>query len=297
MLSKKVDDEIVIFISDIHLAKDFQTQENSNFHDLNKLFEAFVELVINHPNKDKISCYILGDLFNNYSGDDIELDRFAKSIELIKKLRQNTTETKILVGNRDFLVGKNFYQTTGAEELSRIKLENIFGADFLLMHGDELCTKDTKYQILKLIVNNSCVQSVYFCLPKSFRASLTANFQRKSEQHKSEKSTKDNIQRHSLKKLAPQEKTIRKYLNKFKADYLIHGHVHKSSGYKFDDTAVFVLSDWSFNEEINLNLKQKLKDFFKVADDNEFLENHLEHLAHNKENTLLIVSSRGLNFI
>jgi UDP-2,3-diacylglucosamine hydrolase len=52
----------------------------------------------------------------------------------------------LMRGNRDFLLGDRFARAAGATLLPDAVVHSLYGTPTLLMHGDQLCTGDLKYQ-------------------------------------------------------------------------------------------------------------------------------------------------------
>ena len=90
-----------LFISDLHLSP-------SN----PELIQTTVDFLAQHASKiDQL--YILGDLFNTWLGDDIVPDEFQPLIEQLTKLKQVGIKCYLMVGNRDFMLGKGFADSSG----------------------------------------------------------------------------------------------------------------------------------------------------------------------------------------
>ena len=89
--------------------------------------------------------YILGDLFNTWIGDDISLPEYAVVINVLKNLSKST-EIFIMIGNRDFLLGRKFERQSGCKLINEPQLISHNQQDYLLVHGDSLCTDDVNYQ-------------------------------------------------------------------------------------------------------------------------------------------------------
>ena len=95
-----------LFISDLHLSP--------NDSDRIQLTVNFLKT----ETKGVDALYILGDLFNTWLGDDIVPVEFEPLIEQLQQLHQSGIKTYLMVGNRDFMMGKNFAQRAGCELLA-----------------------------------------------------------------------------------------------------------------------------------------------------------------------------------
>ena len=91
-----------LIISDLHLT-------NVEL-DKVKLFENFCN---EHASKvDQL--FILGDLFNSWIGDDASLASYKVITSILKDLSEKTN-VFVMVGNRDFLLSKNFEKESGCQ--------------------------------------------------------------------------------------------------------------------------------------------------------------------------------------
>ena len=124
------------FISDLHL------QESRP--DITKAFLEFLDDTASKAEK----LYILGDLFEAWIGDD-DQNNFISEIQAALLKANKTTKIFFLHGNRDFLIGTKFASSSGFELLHDPTIEEMFGNNVLLMHGDLLCTEDLDYQAFR----------------------------------------------------------------------------------------------------------------------------------------------------
>src|ERR671912_2213047 len=116
-----------LFISDLHLtAGDAETTDR------------FVEFT-DGPARAARELYILGDLFEAWIGDDDDDPRIAPIVDAIARLTRSGVACALMHGNRDFLLGKRFCETTGCRLLGDYERATVFGQSVLLTHGDLLC--------------------------------------------------------------------------------------------------------------------------------------------------------------
>ena len=108
------------------------------------LHEAFLDFLDDTASKAE-KLYILGDLFEAWIGDD-DQNNFISEIQEALLKTNKTTEIFFMHGNRDFLIGTKFASSSGFELLNDPTIEEMFGNNVLLMHGDLLCTEDHDYQ-------------------------------------------------------------------------------------------------------------------------------------------------------
>ena len=65
----------------------------------------------------------------------------------------------VMVGNRDFLLGKQFETLAGCSLINDPTLIDLYGQPTLLLHGDTLCTDDVDYQQFRTMVRDPQWQS------------------------------------------------------------------------------------------------------------------------------------------
>lgn len=177
------------------------------------------------PARDASALYILGDLFEAWSGDDAA---DVHEQEVIRALGRYTTAGYrhfFLRGNRDFLVGPRFASATGTTLLDDEALIEINNQRILLMHGDTLCTDDRAYQRYRRLVRSPTVQSLYLALPIPLRSGIAAYAHRRSMRANAGKpaaimdvnpvAVADALRRHGL-------------------HLMIHGHTHRPAIHTLD---------------------------------------------------------------
>lgn len=218
----------VLFISDIHLS--------GNETGVSRLFFRFLESQAVGAS----SLYILGDLFDAWAGDDDLDDPFnSQVISSLRKLADSGVALYIMHGNRDFLMGRRFFEASGATHLSDPCLVSACGEKILLTHGDALCTSDTEYQAFRRTVRAEAWQSAFLAQPLAARKEAIAQLRRQSEQMKQEKAVAimdvDHAAAGSL-------------LTENSCTRMIHGHTHKPGRHAFDldgnACERWVLGDW-----------------------------------------------------
>lgn len=224
-----------LFIADVHLHPDDQ-------HPINQSFYKFLD---NEAPKAE-ALYILGDLFEMWVGDDIGLGLYHTAIEKLKHLTQSGLSIYLLFGNRDFLMRKTFWQTTGIQPIAEPYPVNLYGQQLLLMHGDSLCTDDHDYQRARKILRNSVVMWLFLQLPKSKRLSIGNGMREKSKKYNQNKA--ENI-------MDVNEQAVTKLLEKHpEVEHLIHGHTHRPQHHGLEIQGKpkhrWVLGDWRPDTQI-----------------------------------------------
>jgi len=220
-----------LFISDLHLSE--------NRPHLNEAFFSFL-------NKQARQCetlYILGDLFDAWIGDDDDSPFALEVLDHLKAFSDTGKKLFFMAGNRDFLVGRGFTETTNAQILpdpSVIEL-SIAGktSSALLMHGDSLCTEDQEYQQFRTMVRNPAWQEQVLGKSLEERRQLASMLREESQQANSEKN-------YEIMDVTPSE--VISVMEQHQQSLLIHGHTHRPATHDLNLTTGpaqrIVLGDW-----------------------------------------------------
>lgn len=216
-----------LFISDLHLDPNNPVLIQLAVNFLNTTAAKYDEL------------YILGDLFNIWLGDDLIAEEFSPVIQQLQKLHNSGIKLYLMVGNRDFMMGKDFAHLIGATLLSDHHVINLYGTHTLLLHGDTLCTDDVQYQRYRLWSRNRVLQWLFRHMPLTFRQGLADKIKQKSRQ---QKQTKPSM----IMDVNAEE--VSRVMTKFGVTRLIHGHTHRPAIHNFEladkPATRIVLGDW-----------------------------------------------------
>jgi len=178
--------------------------------------------------------FILGDLFNTWLGDDLSIGEYKDLIEDLKNLSIKT-KIYILHGNRDFLIGKEFEKSTGTKIIYGPYLLETNSKQYVLVHGDELCTDDIGYQRLKFVMQNPIIKLLFQKLPKSARLNLSGQLRKKSTE----------AQRFKTKEIMDvNPKAVQELMKQYPGANLIHGHTHRLNTHREKNFTRYVLGDW-----------------------------------------------------
>lgn len=215
-----------IFISDLHLSeRDPVTQAR---------FDAFMQSAA--PGADAL--YVIGDLLHVWLGDAMLAgDAYALAItRQFKALSQAGTRIFIARGNRDFMIGREFTEAAGATLLAAETLIDLGGQRVLLMHGDELCTDDVRYQRARRVLRTDGFRIIGNALPRFMRNAIARTLRRESDSHKA---------RTSMVIMDASPAAAAEALRRHNARTLIHGHTHRPAHHVLPDGRDrWVLSDW-----------------------------------------------------
>lgn len=217
-----------LFISDLHLS-----QSNPS---LTKLACDFLDAQRDHVDE----IYILGDIFNTWLGDDLVPDEFAEFVATLQAVTAQGIRLYLMVGNRDFMLGKAFADRVGASLLDDGYRLDIAGHKALLMHGDSLCIDDVSYQRYRRVVRNGLLQRIFLTFPAAFRQRISDKIKQKSQQKKHTKT--------AMVMDVNQAEVVR-VMREQNIELLIHGHTHRPAIHSLETQAGHkvhrvVLGDW-----------------------------------------------------
>lgn len=189
------------------------------------------------------AVFILGDLFEVWVGDDAATLAGHFTATCAQILAEITQERAVFFmhGNRDFLVGAEFFARTGVRLLPDPAVLDFGGARWLLSHGDALCTADIAYQAFRQQVRSPGWQADFLARPLAEREALARALREQSMQHQ--------------RSLPPAQwaevdaQAACAWLGAAQAAVLIHGHTHRPAVHKLacdhmPHAQRIVLSDW-----------------------------------------------------
>lgn len=196
------------------------------------------------------AVFILGDLFEYWVGDDAALQSpFQQEVKRALATLSTKVKTYYLHGNRDFLVGSDFLSKTGITLLQDPSKVRIADNDYVLSHGDALCTADVGYQIFRGWVRKTWIQKLFLKLPLHWRKSIANHLRSNSAaQYQSSHSTAPELTKLKTNvTLAACAAVLRDQ----QGDRLIHGHTHLPSHHQESladqSWQRWVLSDWDLD--------------------------------------------------
>jgi len=169
---------------------------------------------------------VLGDFFDVWIGPGQErMPGAAPVLDALRRLAGRGTQVEVVHGNRDFLLGRSFEQRTGARIHARGFVGRFDRASLglparraVLIHGDELCTRDKAYQRLKLVVRSAPIAGLAPHLPLPLATFLARALRRTSVRA---------VERKASETKVVQEAACRAYAETFRADTVVCGHVHQ----------------------------------------------------------------------
>lgn len=213
-----------LFISDLHLRPDQP-----------ELIQLAVDFLIEHS--PRISqLYLLGDVFNTWLGDDIVPNEFQPLIDQLVKMHQQGIRGYLMVGNRDFMMGKAFAARCHLTLLTDHAVITLANQTVLLMHGDSLCIDDVSYQRYRRWTRNRLLQWCFLALPSSYRQKISDKIKQKSREQKQFKTAMI---------MDVNNDEVDRIMTKYDVQYLLHGHTHRPAIHKLSEGRYrIVLGDW-----------------------------------------------------
>lgn len=219
----------ILFISDLHLKEsDSATTDR---------FFSFMCTVA--PGADAL--YVMGDLFHVWLGDAlIPHDEFAQSaIFEFAKLSRAPTSIFFIVGNRDFMLDAGFAMACGGKLLPEQAVISLGNERALILHGDELCTDDLRYQRARRILRSRWFKAFGNALPYWIRRQIATRLRSASKSHKASA---------TMQILDANRDAINATFAKHNVALMIHGHTHRPTDETLEVNGEkkrrIVLSDW-----------------------------------------------------
>ncbi|CAG0973712.1 UDP-2,3-diacylglucosamine hydrolase [Gammaproteobacteria bacterium] len=222
-----------LFISDLHLS--------AARPDITRRFLWFIENRAQGAER----LYILGDLFDAYIGDDDNSSPNSEVKAALKKLTDSGTAVFFQHGNRDFLVGGQFADETGAALLGDWAVIDLYGEDALITHGDLLCTDDTLYQAARLRVRAEGWKRNALSKPLFVRQLYARWYRFKSGLDKGKK---------TLEIMDANPDAVSDAMRQHGVQTLIHGHTHRPAVHDLEidgkPAKRFVLAEWNATGQV-----------------------------------------------
>jgi len=173
-------------------------------------------------------------LFEVWIGDDTQ-DLFHLQCMEVLRATAKRMPVFFMCGNRDFLVGKQWLQSTGVQGLRDPTVVELAGQKVLLSHGDALCIDDTDYMAFREQVRSSTWRETFLTKPLSERQHIAKDLRAQS---KARQQTQNDY-------MDVDANTARAWLHENDCGLLIHGHTHLPATHDLGNgLSRMVLSDW-----------------------------------------------------
>ena len=180
--------------------------------------------------------YILGDLFEAWLGDDDREHGLDGVLESLERLAASIP-VYFLAGNRDFLVGAGFADSTGIQLLQEPHLIELGQHRVVLIHGDILCTDDHDYQVFRELVRSQEWQSQFLGQPLAERRRIAAGLRSDSADAMAQKSSAI---------MDVNQDAVQACFDQHEVDTIVHGHTHRPALHRYPRSRQrIVLGDWN----------------------------------------------------
>jgi len=217
-----------LFVSDLHLSRERPA-----------LVEAFQALLAG-PVRQAAALYVLGDLFDIWLGDDQLRDPLAPDVAPALPARAAAGVRDYLQGpTRDSRLAERSAPPPGATLLPDAIVHPLHGTPTLLMHGDQLCTDDLKYQRYRAWWADPAHRRRFLALPWFARRGIGAML--RSASRRANRGKTETI-------MDVSDDAVVAALRQHRVSRLIHGHTHRPARHEHvvDDVRRerLVLADW-----------------------------------------------------
>lgn len=185
------------------------------------------------------ALYILGDLFEAWTGDDHDEAVAHDTARRLRALADAGTRVYFLHGNRDFMLAAGYAARAGMTLIADPAVVDLYGTPTLLMHGDTLCTDDLAYQRFRRRARHPLVLALLRRLPRGLRRRLARQARAGSEAAKAAKPAAI---------MDVNAAAVARALRDAGVSRLIHGHTHRPAEHRLvvdgRGRERWVLPDW-----------------------------------------------------
>jgi UDP-2,3-diacylglucosamine hydrolase len=208
--------------------------------------DAFLDFLAG-PCREARALYLLGDVFDEWLGDDDRRAPHPRVLAALRALNAAGTEVGFAHGNHDFLLGREALSAAGCRLLSQPARIMVHGQPVVLLHGDQLCTRDDDYQSWRRTFTDPGNQQRFLALPFAERERRAGALRHSSAQ---------------LTRLKPEEimdvtpGAVVQMLRAHDARHMVHGHTHRPAIHTLDIDGEpglrAVLGDWYEDDQVLL---------------------------------------------
>ena len=217
----------ILFVSDVHLSAVRP-----------EIVSSFTRFLQGHA-RGADALYILGDLFDEWLGDDDNRPPHPQIVDALSGLTASGVPVHVMRGNHDFLLGDRFAFLSGCSLLDDGVVADLYGTPALLMHGDSLCTRDTEYQAFRKTSRDPANQQAFLALPLETRAAQAAEIRGRS-------AASVRLKTDEIMDVTPG--AVVQAMRAHGVTHLIHGHTHRPAVHDMDLGGIggkrIVLGDW-----------------------------------------------------
>jgi len=181
------------------------------------------------------ALYVLGDLVEIWVGDDDD-GPVATAVRAALSAASQRCAVYVMHGNRDFLMGAQFANHTGATLIDDPSVVAVDHDRVLLAHGDAYCTADAEYQHLRTLFRSSTWQAEVLSSTIEERRALAASLRAKSIAANENKAT-------NIMDVTPN--SVRQAMDEAAVSVMVHGHTHRPGIHELGGgRRRIVLGDW-----------------------------------------------------
>lgn len=215
------------FVADLHLTDERPAATGRFFRFLDEAVDGADAL------------YILGDLFEAWTGDDHDERVAHDAARKLKALAESGTQVFFMHGNRDFMLAERYALQSGMTLVADPARIDLYGVPTLLMHGDTLCTDDVEYQQFRAHVRDPETQRRFLAMGIEQRIAMARQLRDASRERNSQKAEAI---------MDVNQDAVANVMRRHGVRQLIHGHTHRPAVHDFelDGHAArrIVLGDW-----------------------------------------------------
>lgn len=225
-----------LFASDMHLGAHAPALTGRFLAALDAAIDGVTEL------------FLLGDLFEAWIGDDSPEPTALALATALARLADAGVRTRVLRGNRDFLLGRQPASAQGTALAQRAGFElcdeplvlDAFGRRVAACHGDVLCTDDIEYQRFRTMSRDPAWQNAFLAHSIDERERIARGYRSASEASKQSKPE-------FLMDVNPA--AVDTLMDAADVGLLIHGHTHRPAVHRWRhggrERERWVLPDWT----------------------------------------------------
>ncbi len=215
------------FISDVHLGLQSKVEETQKESLLVKFLYSIRDVA------DEL--FIVGDLYDYwFEYNRVYQKGFYKTLTALKELSESGVKLHYFIGNHDFM-HRNFFKDEFNANIYENELSTtINGKKFFIHHGDGLVKNDLGYNILKKILRNKFLQSLYYTIHPDLGIKIASGTSKKSRSYTAKKDygEEDGLF-DSAKKIIEQG-----------YDFVLFGHLHKRQYLYYKNGIYINLGSW-----------------------------------------------------
>jgi UDP-2,3-diacylglucosamine hydrolase len=216
-----------LFISDIHLGLRSREIESKK----ERLLVKFLELAKNEAKE----LFIVGDLFDYwFEYKRVYQKGYFRTLTALQDITEAGVKIHYFIGNHDFMHGDFFEKEIGAAMYDDPIERVLNGKRFFIGHGDGMVKNDTGYNILKKIMRNKTLQTLYSWVHPDIGISIASGTSKSSREYTSKKNYGEIDGLYD----AARSKIDEGF------DYVIFGHLHKRQFVQYKNGTYINLGSW-----------------------------------------------------